>query len=294
MGPRCLPLCATIGSSGGMERWKDGYEEWGGGGGGGLGRSVCANINNSGREGEETPRVKVSRNLMIGSFCRASVDFQTHHLWLVTLVRSYQSSTSLQSLDLLAYDGNWTDCIMNCFFFFFLRTSKFQHGRSSVPYFSQDRTIWCGDRNRQYIGLLWYWTPPCVCVSQYILIYIDTCTMRMIYFRLRRGLIMTRWKENEEESRTWVFSETLCQDSDKEMKCATSISLWGQRSNEPPHSCIWFCLDSLTFFPLSPAPFFSFSFPLFLFFSLFSLSLSSPFCSSSVPRHSCWTTRFVS
>lgn len=40
----------------------------------------CANINNGSREGEETPGVKVSRNLMISSFWRASEGFQTHHL----------------------------------------------------------------------------------------------------------------------------------------------------------------------------------------------------------------------
>lgn len=42
---------------------------------------LYANINNSGQEGEETPRVKVCRNLMIGSFCCfASVDFHTNDL----------------------------------------------------------------------------------------------------------------------------------------------------------------------------------------------------------------------
>lgn len=66
-----------------------------------------------------------------------------------------------------------------------------------------------------------------------------------------------------------MFSETLCQDSDKEMKCATSISLWGGRSNNPPHSCIWFCLDFLFFF-LS-----------FLSFFFLSFCLSFPFLYSS-------------
>lgn len=54
-----------------MEGWV-----WGGGGFGVL----CANINNSSQEAEGTPGVKVRRNLMITSFCEASVDFQTHHL----------------------------------------------------------------------------------------------------------------------------------------------------------------------------------------------------------------------
>lgn len=88
--------------------------------------------------------------------------------------------------------------------------------------------------------------------------------------------IEQRWEQ------VWVFSETLCQDFDKEMKCATSISLWGSRSNEPPHSCIWFCLDSLTFFPPCPSPFFS--------FLLFPFSHSSPILSFFSPPLLCATT----
>lgn len=73
MGPRCLPLChyRLLGRDGAVEGWV-----WGGGGWSVL----CANINNSSQEGEETHEVKVRRNLMIGSFCRASVGFQIHHL----------------------------------------------------------------------------------------------------------------------------------------------------------------------------------------------------------------------
>lgn len=71
-------LCATIGSSGGMEPWTGGL--WGVEEGGGGRSALCANINNSSQEGEETPGVKVRRNLMISSFCQASVDFHTHHL----------------------------------------------------------------------------------------------------------------------------------------------------------------------------------------------------------------------
>lgn len=157
-----------------MEPWKDGYE-----GGVRRGRNVlCANINNSSQEGKETLRVKVRRNLMIGSFRPASIDFQTHHLGLVTQPRSYQLSSSLRRFDLSLYDGNRIDCITNLKklfpppFFVSGALQKFQHGRSSVQRFSSDKTIWRRDRNRQYIGLLWYpSTPVCTCKPIYIDIY---------------------------------------------------------------------------------------------------------------------------
>lgn len=68
-----------LGSSGRMEPWKGGYE---GGRGGEEGCAVCCVQTSitAARRGEETPGVKVRRNLMISSFCPAGVDFQTHHL----------------------------------------------------------------------------------------------------------------------------------------------------------------------------------------------------------------------
>lgn len=47
--------------------WKEGEGREGG--------VLCAHIGDSSQEGAETPRVKVRRNLMIGSFCQASMGF---------------------------------------------------------------------------------------------------------------------------------------------------------------------------------------------------------------------------
>lgn len=133
-----------------------------------------------------------------------SIDLQTHHFWLVTLLHSHQLRASPKaSWKLPSHDSNWIDCIMNLEEFFFSSCSTSNApGRPLSQCSISVRLkphVWKSEIDNTSAS---FDIPtPCpvsarLCVSPYTLEYPDMC---MIYFQLYQGLIMTTVEINKDQ-----------------------------------------------------------------------------------------------